>query len=50
MPFGLAAGDGSSVWLAKDMPMYLHLFEYVVRGALIRWWQEASVLEPLAAS
>jgi hypothetical protein len=50
MPFGLAAGDGSSVWLAKDMPMYLHLFEYVVRGALIRWWQEAPALEPLAAS
>jgi hypothetical protein len=25
-------------WLAKDMPMALHIFEYVVRSALNAWW------------
>jgi len=38
-PFALAPGALGGVWLAKDLPMYLHLFEYLARGALLNWWQ-----------
>jgi hypothetical protein len=27
-----------STWAAKDLPMYLHVFEYIVRNALLKWW------------
>jgi hypothetical protein len=26
------------VWQAKDLPMYLHIFAYMTRGALLNWW------------
>ena len=35
-----ASGVGDSVWQAEDIPMYLHTFEYIVRGALNQWWEE----------
>jgi len=37
-PIGLAAGNGTHNWVAKDIPIHLHTFEYMVRGALLRWW------------
>lgn len=37
-PGGLASGSRGSSWLAKDTPMLLHVFAYIVRGALLRWW------------
>ena len=36
---GYGAGAYGGVWTAKDAPMKLHLFEYIVRGALLRWWE-----------
>jgi hypothetical protein len=30
--------DGHT-WHKKDVPMLLHVFEYIVRGALIKWWK-----------
>lgn len=27
-------------WAKEDIPMYLHLFEYIVRHALTTWWRE----------
>ncbi len=36
--FGLATGAKGAVWVAKDTPMLLHLFEYIVRNSLIKWW------------
>jgi len=36
-----ASGQGAS-WLAKDLPMFLNTFEYLVRGALLNWWKEAA--------
>jgi len=27
------------VWLAKDTPMLLHVFEYIVRNSLLKWWK-----------
>lgn len=29
---------GASTWTAKDIPMYLHTFEYLAHKALLRWW------------
>lgn len=38
-PSGLAAGALGSSWLAKDIPLYLHTFAYIARGALLNWWR-----------
>lgn len=27
-------------WHRKDLPMYLHMFAYMVHGALLNWWNE----------
>ncbi len=36
---GTTYGTLGGVWTAKDLPMLLHTFEYIVRGALLKWWQ-----------
>jgi hypothetical protein len=37
-PSGLAVRIRGGTWLAKDLPMYLHLFEYICRNAILQWW------------
>ncbi len=37
-PIGLAHSAGGGSWVAADMPMLLHVFEYVTRSALGSWW------------
>jgi hypothetical protein len=37
-PLGLASSTRGGVWVAKDVPMLLHTFEYIVRKALLKWW------------
>lgn len=39
--FAIAAHGRGGSWLAEDLPMFLHSFEYLVRGALIGWWTAA---------
>lgn len=41
-PMGYATGVPEASWLAEDTPMLLSTFEYIVRGALLRWWSELS--------
>lgn len=36
---GLASSSFGSTWAAEDLPMMLHTFEHIVRGALLGWWQ-----------
>jgi len=36
---GTAYSALGGVWAKKDLPMYLHTFEYIVRRALLKWWQ-----------
>lgn len=36
-PFGTTVGKGA-VWTTTDAPMLFHVFEYIVRHALINWW------------
>jgi hypothetical protein len=41
---GYGAGAYGGIWTTQDAPMKLHLFEYIVRGALLKWWE--SMLPP----
>lgn len=38
-PFFTKASEMGGTWLAKDVPMFLHVFEYIARHAIRRWWQ-----------
>lgn len=38
IPSGLASSAKGGTWLVDDTPMLLHTFEYIVRGALLKWW------------
>jgi hypothetical protein len=42
IPLGLAARYLGGTWLREDTPMLLHTFEYIVRGALLNWWNPLS--------
>lgn len=42
-------GTQGGTWQAKELPMYLHVFEHTVRGALLNWWRE-SATEPNGCS
>jgi hypothetical protein len=33
-------GTGVHAWTGDDLPMVLHVFEYIVRGSLLNWWKE----------
>jgi hypothetical protein len=35
----LGAGLKGAYWNQEDLPMSLHMFEYVARGALLKWWR-----------
>jgi hypothetical protein len=37
-PTGLATKARGAIWVAKDTPINLHTFEYIVRNALLKWW------------
>ena len=37
---GLAASSGGGVWRDKDVPINLHVFHHIVRGALLKWWEK----------
>jgi len=40
-PIGQKVGvpAAGAEWLASELPMYLHTFEYIVQGALCKWWE-----------
>ena len=38
-PMGLASQTQGAIWMAKDIPMMLHTFEYIVRKSLLKWWE-----------
>ena len=44
IPLGLAAHVSGGTWVREDYPIFLHIFEYLVRGAVLRWW--TSLLRP----
>jgi hypothetical protein len=39
IPSGFATNGKGGTWVhKKDVPMQLHVFEYIVRNALLKWW------------
>ncbi len=30
---------GGSTWHPNDLPIYIHIFEHIVRGAILNWWE-----------
>jgi hypothetical protein len=32
------AGAMGGIWSAADLPIFLHVFEYIARNALLSWW------------
>lgn len=45
VPVGSGMGSMGATWLAEDIPMFLPLFEHLVRGSLLNWWR--SMLPPV---
>lgn len=39
-PFGRSTGAHGAIWHSAEAPMFLSTFEYIVRGALLKWWKE----------
>lgn len=39
IPIGLAMSAQGGKWQIADTPLLLHLFEYIVRGAILNWWK-----------
>lgn len=39
IPTALAMGINGGQWLQKDTPMRFHMFEYIARNALLKWWE-----------
>jgi hypothetical protein len=36
---GLGIHERGSTWLERELPMSLHLFEYIARTAILGWWR-----------
>jgi hypothetical protein len=36
---GVAVSTAGGTWVREDLPFPLHTFEYIVRGALLSWWE-----------
>ena len=49
IPRGLAAGSRGGSWMAKDMPMLLHTYEYIVRNAILNWWEQTALNNKLSS-
>jgi hypothetical protein len=43
IPLGVAVSSMGGVWVAKDVPMLLHTFEYITRHALLKWWNSVVI-------
>ena len=39
VPMGISTTTRGGTWASKDMPMLLHVFEYIVRNSLLKWWR-----------
>ncbi|MBS1700672.1 MAG: hypothetical protein JST12_03355 [Armatimonadetes bacterium] len=39
IPIGIASATNNASWQHHELPMHLHVFEYIVRYSLINWWQ-----------
>ena len=37
---GSSISTGVHIWVKEDLPMNLHTFEYIVRNAILKWWED----------
>lgn len=44
-PMCLAASKDGGTWTQEDMPMLIHVFEHITRGALLNWWRDTANME-----
>lgn len=42
-PFGVGYGLPGAYWREVDLPMHLHVFEYIVRQAILKYWRSSCV-------
>jgi hypothetical protein len=42
----LSSTANAATWSAEAIPMFIHTFEYIVRGALTSWWRGRGVPRP----
>jgi hypothetical protein len=49
VPMGLSMTSRGGTWASKDTPMLLHVFEYIVRNSLIKWWRTLEDEDSVAA-
>ncbi|MCB2178187.1 MAG: hypothetical protein KQH57_20455 [Actinomycetales bacterium] len=47
-PLGLTSGGAGAIWERRETPMLLSTFEYIVRSALLTWWDELLQAAPAA--
>jgi len=40
VPMGNSSGSHGAIWEKEEYPMTLSMFEYIARGALLKWWGE----------
>lgn len=40
LPQGLSSSSNQGSWLIADTPMFLHVFEHIVRHSILKWWTE----------
>ena len=43
IPSGLNSSGLGGIWKAAEAPMLLSTFEYIIRGALLSWWDELAL-------
>jgi hypothetical protein len=48
-PAGIAAGTSEAAWMSADLPMLLHVFEYIARNAMLGWWDSVVAAQPSVA-
>ena len=39
-PTGFRTHARDGTWVHEDVPLHLHVFEYIVRNALLDWWRQ----------
>lgn len=50
VPLGVGTSALGGSWVTRDTSMCLHMFEYFVRSALLRWWDDMASPPPAARS
>lgn len=42
VPMGFATSAYNATWVSGDTPMHFHMFEFIARHTLLKWWERAA--------